>query len=694
MVGPPFLPSDMLRLKTRIKGNLLNATIGAVLTVAIGAALWFYPLGERLAYWSYDFPFLFALASVPEETVIVLMDEASSKELGQRWGELWNRETHARLLDKLREAQCKLVVFDVWLDKPSTEASDSLLARAIEAHGQVVLAANLELLSLPGASGPQVQKPWSLFLDATTNWGVAVVKPDSDLCVRTHFDGTDLYPSLSWIAAGLTKPESIEHLNRQEERWLRYYGTTGAIKALSYYMALTMAPDYFRDKIVFVGGEPKTKPPGKASDLFRTPYTRWDGREMPGVEIQATMFLNLIHDHWLRRMSSANEIGLILLCGIILGFALCLFRPLASSGLAIAGILTVGLFALLLFWQHRTWFSWMVIAGAQIPLAWAWSILAQSWKLAQEKTALEREVATAQALKSSEQLTRWVPPAGVSAEVFVPDHALLRCIGKGSYGEVWLACNAIGIYRAVKIVRLDRFPDAVPYEREFKGMQKFMPISLSHSGMVHLLHVGRNEQAGYFFYIMELGDDPQSGQKIDPQTYSSRNLAKDLQKRKRLPLDECVSLSLTLTDTLAYLHQQRLVHRDIKPSNIIFVNGVPKFADIGLVTDVSGEGKDVTYIGTEGYIPPEGPGSPGADIFSLGKVIYEAGMGRDRRDFPELPDSLVEQADTVEFFELNKIILKACEPDRRRRYQSATEMHFDFSRLQTRLNARGPQKQA
>ena len=57
-----------------------------------------------------------------------------------------------------------------------------------------------------------------------------------------------------------------------------------------------------------------------------------------------------------------------------------------------------------------------------------------------------------------------------------------------------------------------------------------------------------------------------------------------------------------------------LIHRDIKPSNIIFVNGIPKLADIGLVAEQS-EAK--SFVGTEGFIPPEGPGTPRADIYSL-----------------------------------------------------------------------------
>jgi serine/threonine protein kinase len=74
---------------------------------------------------------------------------------------------------------------------------------------------------------------------------------------------------------------------------------------------------------------------------------------------------------------------------------------------------------------------------------------------------------------------------------------------------------------------------------------------------------------------------------------------------------ECLDLCIHLAETLEFLHRQQLIHRDIKPSNIIFVNGVAKFADIGLVTDVATKGRDVTYLGTPGRIAPEGPGSPG-----------------------------------------------------------------------------------
>src|SRR2546426_4357628 len=62
----------------------------------------------------------------------------------------------------------------------------------------------------------------------------------------------------------------------------------------------------------------------------------------------------------------------------------------------------------------------------------------------------------------------------------IPEHQLLRCIGRGSYGEVWLARNIMGTYRAVKVVYRKNFENERPYEREFAGIQKFEPISRSH----------------------------------------------------------------------------------------------------------------------------------------------------------------------------------------------------------------------
>ena len=83
----------------------------------------------------------------------------------------------------------------------------------------------------------------------------------------------------------------------------------------------------------------------------------------------------------------------------------------------------------------------------------------------------------------------------------------MRRIGSGSYGDVWLARNVLGRFRAVKIIYRGRFADSRPFEREFEGIQRFEPISRSHPSQLHILHVGKNDAAGCFYYVMELADD-------------------------------------------------------------------------------------------------------------------------------------------------------------------------------------------
>lgn len=135
---------------------------------------------------------------------------------------------------------------------------------------------------------------------------------------------------------------------------------------------------------------------------------------------------------------------------------------------------------------------------------------------------------------------------------------------------------------------------------------------------------------------------------------------------------------MALTEALAHLHGHGLVHRDVKPSNIIFVAGRPKLADIGLVTDTC-DAKSI--VGTEGYLPPEGPGTPQADIFALGKVLYESLTGLDRRRFPELPTAMRGWSDRHLAFEINSVLLGACAAKTAERYPSAEAMLADLRLL-------------
>jgi TolB-like protein/Flp pilus assembly protein TadD len=259
----------------------------------------------------------------------------------------------------------------------------------------------------------------------------------------------------------------------------------------------------------------------------------------------------------------------------------------------------------------------------------------------------------------------------------IPDLEFLRCIGRGSYGVVWLARNVVGTYRAVKIVERKAFRDEEAFEREFSGLRRFEPVSREHDGFVAILHAGRNRESGFFYYVMELADDDVNGDRIEPETYLPKTLSHELARCGRLSVEQSVQLGLSLSEALAELHHRGLVHRDVKPSNIIFVKGHAKLADIGLVAQ-TGEKR---RLGTEGYIPPEGPGKPQADLYSLGMLLYEATTGIDRLDYPELPADVDAMVERETFLRLNSIILKACDNDIRKRYQAATEISHDLAQL-------------
>lgn len=290
------------------------------------------------------------------------------------------------------------------------------------------------------------------------------------------------------------------------------------------------------------------------------------------------------------------------------------------------------------------------------------------------------------------QLAGETPDPDAVTRPVVADHELIQRIGRGAYGEIWLARNALGTLRAVKVIYRERFAEERPYEREFHGILKYEPVSRTHAGLVQVLHVGRNDETGFFYYIMELADDASAAsedsrprsQPPDSDTataessnsYHPRTLRSELADVRRFSPPDAAQLTLGLLNALGHLHAHGLVHRDIKPGNVIFVGGQPKLADIGLVTDAGGSR---SFVGTEGFVAPEGPGTPQADLYSLGKLLYELATGRDRMDFPQLPPDLAQWHEGEALFELNEVMSRACAPDAAERYTSAKEFQADLN---------------
>lgn len=260
-------------------------------------------------------------------------------------------------------------------------------------------------------------------------------------------------------------------------------------------------------------------------------------------------------------------------------------------------------------------------------------------------------------------------PSSHRDDIVIPDYTLLKRIGSGAYGEVWLAQSVTGALRAVKIVWREDFEHTRTFHREFLGIQQFEPISRGHPCLVHILHVGWNEHRGFYYCVMELGDDVEEGANItNIDTYVPRTLGTDMKRHGRLDPFFCRDAGVYMADALHYMHTHGLTHRDIKPSNVIFVGGVCKLADIGLVAALG----ERSFVGTEGFVPPEGPGTTQADIYSLGKVLYEMSSGKDRMEFPEVPDEIADE-EWPFWLDLNRVVCRACENDLELRFTTAAE---------------------
>ncbi|HEY8582953.1 MAG TPA: serine/threonine-protein kinase [Capillimicrobium sp.] len=207
--------------------------------------------------------------------------------------------------------------------------------------------------------------------------------------------------------------------------------------------------------------------------------------------------------------------------------------------------------------------------------------------------------------------------SGSGAELLLGRYRLVRRLGAGGFGTVWLAHDE----RLDRSVAVKRIPlddgDPERAEREAQAAAR-----LSHPAIVTLYETGSDEDACYL--VSELVRGASLRELLDEGALSDRDVA---------------TIGASLCEALAHAHARGVIHRDVKPGNVMVPDQVPdgspaaKVCDFGIARIVGGEALTRTgdVVGTLAYMAPEQAEgkrvTAASDVYALGLVLYEALSG-------------------------------------------------------------------
>ncbi len=262
-----------------------------------------------------------------DNILIVAIDNESIDWL-MKWP--WTRRTHAKLVDLLKDAGAKLIIYDVFFDSPTQfDPQDDIdLATSIKRAGNVLLAssyqkieknAQFQVLRLP------FKKPIPILNNAALDLGVVHPDPDADSVVR-RFQLVFQSKGDTFYALGLQAVRRFEnnfHVNLestkkilvgkhsiplyQKKMLINYHGPSKTFKTIPFARVFDPAdpqfkgeelkdhPEWFKDKIVLIGASAL-----ELHDVFSTPFDK----ELPGVEIHANVIETILKDQYIEVLNA------------------------------------------------------------------------------------------------------------------------------------------------------------------------------------------------------------------------------------------------------------------------------------------------------------------------------------------------------------------------------------------------------
>ena len=281
----------------------------------------------------------------------------------------------------------------------------------------------------------------------------------------------------------------------------------------------------------------------------------------------------------------------------------------------------------------------------------------------------------------------------------ISHYKILSEIGRGGMGEVYLAQD-LSLERevAVKLLTHECCDDSEKLRRF--AQEAKTASALNHPNIITIFEFGKLNEAHYM--VSEYVDGPE---------------LKTILEKDNLSTPEALNIAVQIVSALKTAHEAGIVHRDIKPGNIMVRNdGLVKVLDFGLVklTNKHRSAKNIDedavtiakvntnpglIMGTPNYMSPEQARGQECDhqtdIFSFGILLYEmlTGVrpftGETTSDImasilKSEPASISEtRAKTPA--QLEAIVLRCLEKDKRNRYKTAAELHTDLTEIKYEL---------
>jgi serine/threonine protein kinase len=254
-------------------------------------------------------------------------------------------------------------------------------------------------------------------------------------------------------------------------------------------------------------------------------------------------------------------------------------------------------------------------------------------------------------------------------------YRLIRAIGRGGFGEVWLCqLEATQEFKALKFIAAT---DNDLLVRELNGLIRYRTVTaqLQCPHLIPIEHVNRVD-AG-LFYTMPVADGLSAISSLAPG-WAPKTLAALIEERRGketwFTVEEITAIILPVIEAVEKLCDAGIVHRDIKPENILFIGGRPCLGDISLLTD---DAVTITRRGTPGYAAPswyfESGGNP--DMWGLATTLYSliTGNSPDKlgRGAFLWPPQGEQSVDREEWNRFHQIILRAT-------HENATERYLRF----------------